>query len=1056
MTAHRSTCNVRTLQQRSFVTPSRFIAARGAGNQAWRIVMMSVLCVLATLLVAGRATAGVELRKSFRDPAFVDIRIDRPAEWLVPKSRQRDALIGEVAGRVHALHEQHPDRLIVLRYVDMPLHYEQLPVSKRQDIVGAAGRTADVSAWYEQALADLTMDILTRSRSGRKPMMLSVYGLPLELDGKDGGQAAARINKHFSHVLADLQGFVVPTRFILSRNSSNHAMMLERGLAEAYRIADGRPVYFHSNREWKMSIGLRGPLRGPTSATARSLAAQSMRDSNRNAPIGSQSSNDAQGPMLALIGSWGQSNSPWDLNSDGIVDVDDLLIMIANWSYYANGGTGLPGSGGGSNNEPEPMGRFVNPPLEYVIGSGVDLQFELLSGAPQNANVVFQTWSDTAEAVQGAHADYGAPFTYPASKLDLVTPGGAELQALIRNGNNQVVEIIRVSTAFVLPNNPPGGGGGGGGGGNGSGGNGGNGDSGGDAGNGGSGDSSDSGNSGGNNGGSNDGNNGGDTGGNPNAPLPTPVITIMSTSGMAPFAVHVNGLSSTLGIGDLLTARFEWDFGDPNGQFNKLVGWNAAHIYDQPGTYTITLKLTNQAGGQAVATKQVTVTAPNRTTIYVATNGNDSNPGTSENAPIRTAARAAQLVNDNTRILFRRAGTYDISSTFHINKQNVVIGAYGNGAKPVLHWTVNSNYAAIMSMGSQAKNVVVQDLTFDSPFTPNNLIVRGIHPNGSNVTVRNCHFDDVSYAMNTEQGVDGFLVLNNTADAIGAYLVWAQGHDHTYLGNTVANSMHEHNIRIGGAKRLLIAHNDLTNTNKSTIWGMLTEHCYITGNVLREGRFLAGPNFAVGSPSERSRWIVFEGNEIINEGLIIYAGAENVMIRNNVVRNNGGEAFSIWGYHSAMNRTTRNVTVVNNTAINNSSSYGRFIKFGKGAENLTVANNLYVAPSFNTSMGGGNVVTDENQLAAGQRFHNNYWANPYSGSKHHFLGGNGLTPSQWEALTQCQNEKYRSFTTSDLSATFEPQFNANTGVAVPGVHVDFYGKPRSLAGAVTVGAVHKP
>src|SRR5690606_2952292 len=131
---------------------------------------------------------------------------------------------------------------------------------------------------------------------------------------------------------------------------------------EAYRIADGRPVYFHSNREWKMSIGLRGPLRGPTSATARSLAAQSMRDSNRNAPIGSQSSNDAQGPMLALIGSWGQSNSPWDLNSDGIVDVDDLLIMIANWSYYANGGTGLPGSGGGSNNEPEPMGRFVNPP----------------------------------------------------------------------------------------------------------------------------------------------------------------------------------------------------------------------------------------------------------------------------------------------------------------------------------------------------------------------------------------------------------------------------------------------------------------------------------------------------------------------------------------------------------------------------------------------------------------------------------------------------------------------------------------------------------------------
>src|SRR5262245_15608073 len=74
---------------------------------------------------------------------------------------------------------------------------------------------------------------------------------------------------------------------------------------------------------------------------------------------------------------------------------------------------------------------------------------------------------------------------------------------------------------------------------------------------------------------------------------PTPVIQASATSGAAPFTVHVNALNTTLSVGDPLTARYQWDFGDPAGQFNAVDGWNAAHIFDAPGTYSVKLKVTD-------------------------------------------------------------------------------------------------------------------------------------------------------------------------------------------------------------------------------------------------------------------------------------------------------------------------------------------------------------------------------------------------------------------------------------------------------------------------------
>ena len=79
-------------------------------------------------------------------------------------------------------------------------------------------------------------------------------------------------------------------------------------------------------------------------------------------------------------------------------------------------------------------------------------------------------------------------------------------------------------------------------------------------------------------------------------PAPVPVIEVMADTGQAPFAVHANALGGDVGTGDLLTTRFQWDFGDPGGAYNRLEGFNAAHLYETPGDYTLTLTVTNDAG----------------------------------------------------------------------------------------------------------------------------------------------------------------------------------------------------------------------------------------------------------------------------------------------------------------------------------------------------------------------------------------------------------------------------------------------------------------------------
>ncbi len=288
------------------------------------------------------------------------------------------------------------------------------------------------------------------------------------------------------------------------------------------------------------------------------------------------------------------------------------------------------------------------------------------------------------------------------------------------------------------------------------------------------------------------------------------------------------------------------------------MGWNAAHLYQQPGTYTIKLTITNENGKTSVTTQNVTVAASGRKVIYVSNDGSDTASGLSPQSAVKTYAKAMNMVGDNTEVLFNKGDTFSVPTGGTINSTNVVVGSYGSGAKPIMMFTGPKTYGAIFTTGGKAKDVTIEGLTFDSIYNKHHEIAGmpdAIHSAGTNITAYQCTFLNIGYGLNTNMKPTGVLMQECDApdpEGLRSYLAYCQGSDQVYIGNTVANSTREHCIRVDGTDRVLIAYNNFTNMknpngndptdiSKQTItvhWG---SYAYVYGNVCNDGRVEIGP-----------------------------------------------------------------------------------------------------------------------------------------------------------------------------------------------------------------------
>lgn len=565
------------------------------------------------------------------------------------------------------------------------------------------------------------------------------------------------------------------------------------------------------------------------------------------------------------------------------------------------------------------------------------------------------------------------------------------------------------------------------------------------------------------------------------APSPNASITATTSRSIhAGHAVHLHALNSSLGKGTPLTARYQWDFGDSGSDYNKLEGFNVAHYYDEPGTYTVKLTVTNEGGKVDTSTTTVNVGSANRRVIYVSESGSDSNSGTSSSNPIRSFARARSILGDNSNveILFRRGDTFSHNSGFDVVGDNVVIGAYGSGSRPVLMYNGSRSYDGIVSQGSSAEHTTVKGLTFDTIYSSASNqqdMPVGVKASGRNLTILDSVFYDVGFALQGSTSLTGALVQDNDAPSssgLKGYFAWATGTDHVYLGNRAVNAG-EHVLRTGGEsdggmQRLLVAYNNFSNPVESAIKGTLTLHAgqyyYIANNNLSQGKVTFGPlgeSDGLNRKSDRFRWGVFENNTV-NSEMIIEHGTERLMMRNNVLKNHGHFSLQIEGYNGTYGRGVKDITIANNTGVNN-SSIGQFLNVGGDTEGIRLVNNLYVAPSLATgSYGTASVFVKHGSLSGFSWIDGNVWAkasaNSYAEGGQNYVydywsSSRGyLDPSEWNSQGVVGTDHFADVSVSSSYAPSPTSVVDGAASHFAGVFTDRAGKIRG-SGDWTAGAV---
>lgn len=530
---------------------------------------------------------------------------------------------------------------------------------------------------------------------------------------------------------------------------------------------------------------------------------------------------------------------------------------------------------------------------------------------------------------------------------------------------------------------------------------------------------------------------------NPSTPtatrLPTARISAETLTVKAGQSFHAHATKSSVPGEDLEDAVFSWDFGDPNGEHNRLEGFNSAHVYDKAGHYTVKLTVTNSEGRSHTTTVAVNVEAAQYNNIFVSPSGNDANDGQTSGRTVKTIDRAMELLDDNTRIIFQRGGTYNISDVAVIDKSNVVIGAYGQGSAPVIRYNGGLDRGVIFSIPSSASNVVVQDLTFTSIHNTADRtgMPTAIQVWASNVTVRNNTFEHLGFAINANGQPERLLVMDNDAPldvGITDYFIWTEGQDIVIVGNYVANSTREHIVRVCNVDRLAVVDNDLSNINrqdegdqydiaKGVITNQKGQYSYIEGNTLHGPSGIGPLGFGDGLGDKQARFkhAVFANNFVYDDTFYIRHGAQNVTVRNNVLDGNGRAAIYIDAYQDDYQRGVIDVVIDRNTAYNDEIT-GNFVYVGRNIDGLTITSNLYIAPNlipgqYNTAP----VFVSDNDLNGIRKITNNLWpvgnGIPWVQGGVNFVGTemtpeNWFTGSEWNALDGVGEDFFQDVTTS--------------------------------------------
>jgi len=557
----------------------------------------------------------------------------------------------------------------------------------------------------------------------------------------------------------------------------------------------------------------------------------------------------------------------------------------------------------------------------------------------------------------------------------------------------------------------------------------------------------------------------------PPPPPGAPQVSLVPTrtTGVAPLSVFFD---SSATVSSVTTRPFhdldyQWNFGDSGAGSWSLTGTSkntdygpiAAHVFEMPGTYTVTL---NVLDGTNVTTKtvQVTVTDPNTVfsgtnTICVSTSGTFTScpSGAQQITSSDFAATMLAYAKTGKRVLFRRGELFVNPTAPTMSAAGpVVIGAYGTGALPIIKMTSTDAWTATFQLADTATDWRIMDLELDGnsagPASGFTATTRGVQSASSRLTCLRLNIHHTSNGLITggdEQSFVDNTITDGVGTAYGGYMEVLNQY-FAFLGNTIdidnngaTNGVHA--LRTPYLRKSIISHNDMKQAGFDVIkmhapsdptlgWqGQYTEQVVVGDNKIYGSVYLSPQN---NGRDERLRDIVFERNQVFGGPLEVHA--VEVTVRNNLFLGltNDYFAFADIGQRGIEPPAT-NVRVYNNTAYTSTNLGFSMVTVAAVNSNVTIKNNLAYAPNatWNIYQNTHAPTMVENFSSNNIVITNNSTNAQVKGTPPNFVGGTPSTPADFKLGSG--------------------SYGINTGAVVP-VFSDYFGVIRPQGAAIDIGA----
>ena len=483
------------------------------------------------------------------------------------------------------------------------------------------------------------------------------------------------------------------------------------------------------------------------------------------------------------------------------------------------------------------------------------------------------------------------------------------------------------------------------------------------------------------------------------------VVSASRTTGVAPLVVHF----STDFTGDpdqgrgFHTYDYTWDFGDPSSGVwgtdgkskNMAKGGIAAHVFETPGNYNVSLTIRNQEGIVAVKYFVIYVDDPDEfyagnKTVYVNPEGDKLFPGAPERAikiDTNNLSEVTQYVTVGRRILFKRGCTWTTPglSGWPANNRPVTIGAYGSGERPII--VINSG--VFLSLNDK-RDWRIMDLDFKDPSRKNGtfggvsnmqrILLLRIKTRGFDDGIGWGHWNDSALIT-----IDQMAIVDCDLAEAQVNVVYIGSERLALLGNRIQNANESHVVRVWQAYRSVISNNIISGSSLQTTDGRhalklhgpgpdevftavpdtsylekRTDYCIVSDNIFGS----SGPWPVTIGPADSGHGaivsnIVFERNRIIAEfgsqsttpvQLSLLVSGQVFTIRNNIIdgtnASTGYTAISV--SPRGIEPAPRVIYIYNNTIFraDNGSGNGRIgILVDSSAGDVYVINNLVSFPN---------------------------------------------------------------------------------------------------------------